>query len=168
MDEGDVQTLTMGFTIRLDRDVSKGEMVRVCREIGEVLGTGNEVRPSAGKGLEWARWAGVGGGKSLRLAMHKRWRTERVPWPQEVPADVMGVWDGDESVCVREGWYRTQLLSYGGAPRWKRDELEAMRGVMMRNGWRVSGVGSVRGMLKKTAGKAERRANDYRYFEQSF
>ena len=39
--------LTMGYTIRLDRDYSKQEVVAVCRELGEMFGPGNEFRQDA-------------------------------------------------------------------------------------------------------------------------
>jgi len=112
--------LTMGYTIRLDRDYSKQEVVAVCRELGEMFGPGNEFRPYAGKGLVewWRRYGETGeGGKALKLVMHKRWRVESIAWPREVPENVMELWKDDDSLCVRKGWYRTKLLTYGRVDR---------------------------------------------------
>lgn len=165
----EVRTLTMGYTIRLDRDVSKKEMVAVCRELEDMFGPGNEFRPYAGKGLlEWKRRYGEtgGGGKMMKLVMHKRWRVETIAWPKEVPDNVMELWRDDDSLCARQGWYRTQIVAFGRAARWNRSELRLMREVFIRAGWRVSGVGSVRGTGQKYAGKCARRPDDYRYFEQ--
>lgn len=71
--------LTMGFTITLDEDASKGTIVAMCEEMASMLGDGNALRPLGGrKGLlNWWRWpgqvSGVGSGmsgKEMRLVVH--------------------------------------------------------------------------------------------------
>jgi hypothetical protein len=72
-------TLTMGFTITLDEDASKGTVVAMCEDMASMLGEGNALRPLGGrKGLlSWHRWPGwvdgVGtrmSGKEMRLLVH--------------------------------------------------------------------------------------------------
>ena len=170
MNDDKKSVLTMGFTIRLDRDVTKREVVAVCRELEELFGPGNEFRPGNGRVLlDWRTWYGEsgGGGKTMKLVMHKRWRVECIAWPKDVPDNVMELWKEDDSLCFREGWYRTQVLACGRAPLWVRPELRLIREVMVRAGWRVCAVENVRGLSKKYAGKNARKATDYRYYEQA-
>ena len=71
--------LTMGFTITLDEDASKGTVVAMCEDMASMLGEGHALRPLSGrKGLlSWHKWPGrvdgVGtglSGKEMRLLVH--------------------------------------------------------------------------------------------------
>jgi hypothetical protein len=72
-------TLTMGFTITVDEDASKGTVVAMCEDMASMLGEGHALRPLGGrKGLlSWHKWPGrvdgVGtglSGKEMRLLVH--------------------------------------------------------------------------------------------------
>lgn len=76
-----VRTLTMGFSIRVDEDVSKDTMVQMCGRLSEMFGEGHEFRPLGNKGiLNWARWPGKLGNdilattslKEMRLMIHPK------------------------------------------------------------------------------------------------
>ena len=163
--------VTMGYTIRVKRDVTKREVVALCRELEEMFGPGNVFRPGSGRVLlDWRQWYGdsAGGGtKTIRLVMHKHWRVECIAWPQEVPENVMELWKEDDSLCFRTGWYRTQVIATGRAPYWIRPELRVIREAMLRSGWIVAAAENIRGLTDKYAGKNPRKATDYRYFEQA-
>ena len=166
-----VRTLTMGFTIRVDEDVSKDTLVQMCERISEMFGEGHEFRPLGNKGLlNWVRWPGqiVGVGTSLkemRLLTHPKERMTAITWPSEVPHDVLVRWRDDDSLCMRKGLYKTQLLSYGDAPLWSIEQLEVIRGVFRTAGWRVAGLTSIRGLGKYRPRKTPRKhLDDPRYF----
>jgi hypothetical protein len=170
MNDDTKSVLTMGFTIRVKRDVTKREVIALCRELEELFGPGNEIRPgSRGVLLDWRTWYGETGGgcKTMKMVMHKKWRVESIAWPRDVPENVMELWKEDESMCFREGWYRTQVLACGRAPMWIRPELRLMREVMLRYGWIVCAAENIRGLRQKYPGKNERKATDYRYYEQA-
>lgn len=180
-------TLTMGHTFRLkEGDVTKGKMVAICKELGEMFGSGHEFRPLAGKGLQWRRWPGkreddVMTGKEIRLLPPEK-NPQPIGWPRDVPDNVMQVgpvfknvlsgffltivcwqlWDEDPSLCLRQGFYQTQLVAYGEVKRWTYPELDRIRDVLMRHGWWVSLTEHLRGLGK--ASKRTVRPDDGRYF----
>jgi hypothetical protein len=183
---GTMVTLTMGYTFRLkEGDVTKGKMVAICREISEMFGPGHEFRPLAGKGLQWRKWPGkreddVMSGKEIRLLPPEK-NPEPIAWPRDVPDNVMQVrwffiyfccgvltlydrqlWDEDPSLCLRQGFYQTQLVAYGEVKRWTYPELDRIRDVLMRHGWWVSLTTHLRGLGK--ASKRTVRPDDGRYF----
>lgn len=130
-----IRTSTMGFTIRIDEDVSKDTLVRICNRLSEMFGEGHVFKPLERRGLlNWARWPdkldGVGmSGKEMRLVQHGMGRVPAIAWPKDVGENVLDLWRDDESLCIRKGIYRTQLFAYGEAPCWHKDELELIRGV---------------------------------------
>ena len=90
--EGPIVTLTMGLTFKLVKDVSKGEMVAICRELSEMYGDGNVIKPLGGKGLlQWAEWFrmtpgdGKVSGKEIRLLPHYTSKTGTIEWPVCLP-----------------------------------------------------------------------------------
>ena len=168
-----VRTLTMGYTIKMDDDVSKLELVNICRELALMFGEGHEFRPLKGKGLlNWTRWPGKVDGvgissKEMRLMAHTAEANQTVSWP-DVPDNVMELWDDDGSLGIRRGRYRTQLAAYGDAPTWTREELEVIREVFMTHGgWRVSRVVSLRGLGNRVWKVQRRDPKDSRYFPQA-
>lgn len=150
--EDTVRTLTMGFALRIDESVSKDTMVQMCERISEMFGPGHEFRPLGKRGmLSWVRWPGkldgVGSSlKEMRLVVHPMRPVEVIGWPADVGEDVMERWRGDESICLRKGWYKTQLVALGDAKGWHIEELEVIREVFRLAGWRVTGLRDIRGL----------------------
>jgi len=193
-------TLTMGFTITVDEDASKGTVVAMCEDMASMLGEGHALRPLGGrKGLlSWHKWPGrvdgVGtglSGKEMRLLVHGGslprtglscvsfggesfclrlllvFFAGTIGWAEDVREDrVMEEWRDDESVALRKGRYRTQLASFGGAPRWRPAELEVIREVMQAAGWRVTGLSCLRG-LRGESRRGGGKAGDPRYYPQA-
>lgn len=130
-----IRTSTMGFSIRIDEDVSKDTLVQICKRLSEMFGEGHVFKPLEKRGLlNWARWPdkldGIGmSGKEMRLVQHGKGRVPAIAWPKDVGERVLDQWLDDESLCIRKGIYRTQLFAYGEAPCWHKDELELIRGV---------------------------------------
>ncbi len=166
-----VRTLTMGFVIRVDEDVSKDTMVQMCNRLSEMFGPGHVFKPLGNKGLlNWASWPGkvegVGSSvKEMRLLTHPRERRmEAVTWPQEVPGDVLDKWREDESLCFKKGLYKTQVLATGEARPWNKEQLDIIRGVFRLAGWRVSGIKELRGLGGyKPRDKPRKKLKDSRY-----
>jgi hypothetical protein len=73
----------------------------------------------------------------------------------------MEVWRGDEDVALRVGQYRTQLVSYGAAEMWRMEDIERMKEVFSRYGWRVSNPKNLRGWRNTEQAK---RPEDSRYY----
>lgn len=168
--EDSVRTLTMGFTFRVDEDVSKDTMVQMCGRISEMFGDGHEFRPLGNKGiLSWRRWPGKLEGvgtslKEMRLAIHPKRPVEAIGWPgADVGEDVLTRWQGDESVCLRRGLYKTILVALGDAGRWQMEELEVIREVFRLAGWRVNGLRDIRGLGSVKSTKPRKRLYDPRY-----
>lgn len=165
-----VRTLTMGFSIRVDEDATKDTLVQMCERISEMFGEGHLFKPLGNKGLlNWVKWpgqtVGIGSGqKEMRLLVHPHHRVPTIAWPTEVPDDVLVRWRDDDSLCLRRGQYKTQLLSTGDAPLWSMEELEVIRGVFRTAGWRVAGLTSIRGLGRYRPRKTPRKnLKDYRY-----
>ena len=72
------------------------------------------------------------------------------------------LWEDDPSLCLRQGFYQTQLVAYGEVKRWTYPELDRIRDVLMRHGWWVSQTQHLRGLGK--ASKRTVRPDDGRYF----
>jgi len=163
-----IRTLTMGYSLKLDGDVSKRQIISVCKELSAMFGEGHEFRPLGNNGLlSWSKWPGklegVGSsGKELRLMLNYKTSMTAISWP-EVPPNVMQLWEEDDSLGMRRGVYRTQLAAYGEASRWTREELEIVRDVFMSAGWRVGLVSSIRG-LRNRGENSRVNPKDVRYF----
>ena len=169
MAEDAVRTLTMGFWFRVDESVSKDTMVQMCGRISEMFGDGHEFRPLGNKGiLSWRRWpgqlAGIGSSlKEMRLVIHPKRPVATIAWPEDVGEDVLERWQGDESLCLRRGLYKTQLVALGDAKNWRLEELEVIREVFRLAGWRVGGLGDIRGLGLRRRKAERKRLNDSRY-----
>jgi hypothetical protein len=164
-----VRTLTMGFAVRVDEDVSKDTMAQMCERISEMFGEGHEFRPLANRGLlSWARWPGKLDGigtsiKEMRLIVHPKRPVASIAWPGDVGEDVLVKWKGDDSLCLRRGLYKTQLVAQGDAKRWHLDELEVLREVFRLAGWRVNGLKTLRGLGSVKRSEPRKNQNDPRY-----
>jgi hypothetical protein len=164
-----VRTLTIGFAIRVDEDVSKDTMVQMCERISEMFGDGHEFRPLGNKGLlNWARWPGKLDGigssvKEMRLLVHPKRPVASIAWPEDVGEDVLTKWKGDDSLCMRRGLYKTQLVAHGDAKRWHMDELEVLREVFRLAGWRVNGLTDIRNLGSRISKRPRKHQNDPRY-----
>jgi hypothetical protein len=166
---GAMHTLMMGPAVRVYEDVSKGQIVELCKELAEFFGEGYRFKPLAGHGLlSYESWPGrlecLDGegisGKELRLLVMPCAREMPILWPG-VPPDAMEVWRGDEDVALRVGQYRTQLVSYGAAEMWRMEDIERMKEVFSRYGWRVSNPKNLRGWRNTEQPK---RPEDSRYY----
>ena len=165
--ECEMNTFTMGPSLKVRASMSKGKFLELCKEMGLMLGDGHTIQPLRGKGWGWKEWPGRQegevGGKELRLVLHGKVRQFGglvVPWP-EVPGNVMELWRGDASVALRAGVYRTHMVAYGGATHWNKHEVEALRVALIKFGVEVTLTYNLRGFDKIKQGG--RNPKDGRY-----
>ena len=149
-----VRTLTEGFTFRVPVDITKGQFIGLCEDLESLFGPGNRFEPHPGKGLRWAKWCGMLandtlGGKEIRLLPHQRSEIQFVPWPTNVDSDSRQTWKDDKSLAIKAGWYKSQLVAFGSAPKWRRLELELVRECFQRLGVRVTKVICIRRLRYK-------------------
>jgi len=92
---------------------------------------------------------------------------EAIAWPSsDVGPDVLERWKDDESVCLRRGLYRTQLVAIGDdVERWNVEDLEVIREVFRLAGWRINGLRDLRGLdaVKLSKRPPRKRVIDHRY-----
>lgn len=148
-----VRTLTEGFVFRVREDITKGQFINLCDDLESLFGSDHKFEPLPGKGLRWAQWSAVQdkqtlGGKEIRLLPHQRSESSHVPWPVVEP-NARQLWKDDKTVLIRTGWYKSQLVAYGCAPRWRRLELELVRECFQRLNVRVSQVICIRRLRYK-------------------
>jgi hypothetical protein len=113
-----------GMSVRFERDMSKGEFVRLCETLEKYAGTEHyrfEPLPER-PGIKWVRYARkvpaknvpVSSGKEFRFL--DRNRQASVPWPS---CASRYTWTGvEDEVAVNAGVYQIEMLAYGNAPRW--------------------------------------------------
>jgi hypothetical protein len=148
-----IHNLTRGLTFKMDRDMSKGQIINLCEDLESHLGPGHRIEPMPGKGLRWADWPGKAwgdalGGKEIRFQIHPTRPMSHVPWPV-VEENARQLWRDDPSLALRQGWYNSQIVAYGTATKWTRLELELVRECFMRQGVRVSLVIGIRRLRYK-------------------
>ena len=135
-----VHTLTRGFSLKLEKNLSKGQFIELCKDLEVQFGEGNKFEPLKGKGLLWADWPGrdpsAMGSKELRLMVHSHSTAPFVVWPVDCE-NARVLWENDTSMAMRQGRYATQLVSYGAAHKWRRLELELLRECLQKLGFKV-------------------------------
>lgn len=132
--------MTRGFSLKLEKNLSKGQFIELCKDLEVQFGEGNRFEPLRGKGLLWADWPGrdpsAMGSKELRLMVHSHSTMPYVVWPVDCE-NARTLWEDDPSMVMRQGRYATQLVSYGAAPKWRRLELELLRECLQKLGFKV-------------------------------
>ena len=125
-----------GMSVRFERDMSKGEFVRMCDTLGKYAGEEHylfEPLPER-PGIKWAKYArkvpaknvAVSSGKELRFLDKNRQAS--VPWP---PCASRYSWEGvEDELAVGKGVYQIEMLAFGNAPRWM--DWQAELGFFMR------------------------------------
>jgi hypothetical protein len=113
-----------GMSVRFERDMTKGEFVRMCETLEKYAGEEHyrfEPLPERA-GIKWARYprkvpakaVAVSSGKELRFL--DRNRQASVPWP---PCASRYSWEAvEDELAVGKGVYQIEMLAYGNAPRW--------------------------------------------------
>ncbi len=127
MEEGQTTTYCVGFGLRMARDVTFGDLRRVCARLNAKFGQGHEFIPEAitEGGIEWARWPGKTAGmyKTFRLHCHEH----KYPTLQERGGETTA----EEHVAypmprTRKKRMGTMVKAFGGAPVWTLKELRAL------------------------------------------
>ena len=151
-----VHTMTKGFGMKIEKSLTKGQIVELCKDLEDHFGPGNRFEPLRGKGLLWADWPGKKqdalGSKEMRLTLYsyKRVYDRHVVWPVIEPGvDARKLWEDDPSLAVMKGGYSTQIVAYGDVPGWTGMELELVRECLMHLGIQVSGVKCIRRLRYK-------------------
>ncbi len=68
---------------------------------------------------------------------------ERVVWPV-VEENARELWVEDPTPCVRAGRYKTEFVSFGSAPPWRRIETDMIRDALLKRGVKVTSSMRVR------------------------
>ena len=70
-----VHTMTRGFGMKVEKSITKGQFIDLCKDLEEHFGPGNRFEPLRGKGLLWADWPGrkpdTLGSKEMRLTLYR-------------------------------------------------------------------------------------------------
>jgi len=148
-----INTLSSGYTMCFDSPMTKGEFIAVCEDIENNTGPGTRWEPLRnGMGLRMASWPGKkddgDGVKEMRVtgkarAKCARTQMERVVWPV-VEENARELWREDPGPCVRKGRYKTEFVSFGNAPPWRRTETDMIRDALLKRGVKVTSSTRVR------------------------
>jgi hypothetical protein len=120
-----IYNVTKGFTLEAQRDITKNDMVRLCKELNEVY-YDCEVEPEAitEGGIRYKFNDNPTFYKSVRFCLNSG-SGIKGKWPWIRSKNVMKDWEGNTDIIMPKNTkFTTILKSFRGAPPFTKDELE--------------------------------------------
>ena len=139
----DIKTYTQGFVFDLHQQLTKDDIVNLCRSLEARFGDGNVFKPERVSDgfIHWVDWPGRSRNpeaKAYKCMRHypRMGGGGSRSWPI-VSTDAMTTWVGSQDVAVTPGEYGTFLKAFYTAPAWTMDELHIVKECLEDEGFKV-------------------------------